>query len=157
MEHIESKNEIMIEPETVPAPETANENEESSSVIADEMEEASSPKNKRTAPEQWEDESTRSNNHEDTEPLLQMTAGDEEKGGMVARELSSSDKQDEQKQFTTSNDKLSVDTLPPPRVVPQRPVKKARTAYFIFAEEKRPELQKQVCACMRLCATDWLP
>ena len=28
----------------------------------------------------------------------------------------------------------------------QRPVKRARTAYFIFADEKRPALQKQVRA-----------
>jgi len=29
-------------------------------------------------------------------------------------------------------------------ILPQRPVKRARTAYFIFADEKRPEVQKEV-------------
>lgn len=28
--------------------------------------------------------------------------------------------------------------------LPDRPIKKARTAYFIFADEKRPEIQKRV-------------
>lgn len=28
--------------------------------------------------------------------------------------------------------------------VPRKPIKRARTAYFIFAEERRPEVQKQV-------------
>lgn len=32
----------------------------------------------------------------------------------------------------------------PTEIMPQRPVKKARTAYFIFCDEKRPEVKKEV-------------
>jgi len=42
-----------------------------------------------------------------------------------------------------TNDKSTGSPINPS--IASRPVKRARTAYFIFADEKRAELQKQVC------------
>lgn len=84
---------------------------------------------KRAAPDNGEDES----NHTAAETAIVEDNFEEEKKEVAVTEEEETDQINHQ-HMTTS----------PTSIIPQRPVKRARTAYFIFAEEKRPELSKQV-------------
>lgn len=101
-----------------------DDNEAQASPVAVEIEneEEKSPEKKRSAPEAWVEN--------DTESTIANKEVEEE-----VIESSETEKEEQNNDHQT--------TLPS-AVIPQRPVKKARTAYFIFAEEKRPELAKQV-------------
>jgi hypothetical protein len=120
------------------------ENEKESTINETEASSSSSPEKKRPAPDDWEDESSLNHRNNDVNPQVAKYSETKEAG----EETLSDDKRDMPSHNLKGNDhQLSANTSSTSPIVPRKPVKKARTAYFIFAEEKRPELQEQVCVC----------
>ncbi|GAX28190.1 hypothetical protein FisN_35Lh046 [Fistulifera solaris] len=156
MAHVEESTEVTKETEAKLA---FDEKEKKKETTVDETEASSylSLEKKRPAPEHWEDESSLEHHKNDLELQVEEVVKPEE----VGEGSLSDDKGDEQPENPSGNDHLlSVDTSSTPPIVPRKPVKKARTAYFIFAEEKRPELQKQntgvgVAGMAKLIAQLW--
>jgi DNA-directed RNA polymerase I subunit RPA43 len=98
-----------------------NDNKLSSEAITNEEEEEdASNKNKDDTPE--DNKERKEDKDNETEPATETETA-----------------QDEAKQETTEHEKANKE--PPP--LPPRPVKRARTAYFIFTDEKRPQVQAQ--------------
>ena len=81
---------------------------------------------------------------EEMEPMAEESATEHE----VKQETESSSKTENKEEKVENkkqeNKAIEEDTT----AAMQRPIKRARTAYFIFAEDKRPELQKQVSLCV---------
>ncbi len=141
MAHVEERTKVITKETEATLRVDEKENETESTVDETEVSSSSSPDKKRPAPEHWENESSLNHHNNDVEPQVEEQSTSKE----ADEEPLFDDKEDEQPQNPSGNDHLlSVDTSSMPPIVPRKPVKKARTAYFIFAEEKRPELQKQV-------------
>jgi DNA-directed RNA polymerase I subunit RPA43 len=142
-----------------------NDNKLSSEAITNEEEEEdASNKNKDDTPE--DNKERKEDKDNETEPATEIETAQDEAKQETTEDASNKNKddtpednkerkedkdnetepatetetaQDEAKQETTEHEKANKE--PPP--LPPRPVKRARTAYFIFTDEKRPQVQAQ--------------
>ena len=91
-------------------------------------------------------------NHDDAQVQIQGQDEDTEPSPDNSKPLEKLSGEDEKETATTKKNEASGDALP------ARPIKRARTAYFIFTDDKRPEVQASVslilrrfCSCMYIC------
>ena len=68
----------------------------------------------------------------------------EEEAGVMSGQKRDANQEDEENKNQTTLSTVDAEEESAKTILPSRPVKRARTAYFIFCDEKRPQIQKEV-------------
>ena len=110
------------------------------SVVSPNLDETKKNKNQRSAAdEDKEDGNDQEEGDDETKPKEVKNDDDEEEDHDATE-----NKEEEATATTTKDENDKRKDAPSASSLPPRPIKRARTAYFIFTEEKRPQVQAEV-------------
>lgn len=149
---VETTTDSDINPEAPPAGEDAPADGNTAAATNDETPPTEDAGTEPTQPAESKEAERKDSNATQTE-----TEGDEKSKEPESskEEQVKTDKEAVVEDNTEETEESDQKAAPKPPVLPPRPIKRARTAYFIFTDEKRPQVQSEVSTFIQsLCSVD---